>query len=119
MGTYKDLHVWQRSVQLCVDIYKATENFPKSEFFGIVAQIRRASVSISSNIAEGYRRGGDKEFIQYLRVAYGSGAELETQITIANKIGYLKSDIFARLNSDLDVIMKMLHMLIYRVQKNR
>jgi|SRR3989338_6372051 len=112
MKSYKDLIVWQKSVNLCVEVYKTTEKFPKSELYGLINQIRRCSVSIPSNIAEGQKREHLKEFIQFLRIAYGSGAELETQLVIAQKIGYLKTNEFSNLNSILEEIMKMLNKLI-------
>ncbi len=89
MSTYKDLIVWEKSIELCIDIYKATDRYPKSELYGLTSQTRRSVVAIPSNIAEGQRRGHKQEFIQFLCISFGSGAELETQLIIANKIGYL------------------------------
>ena len=83
VSTYKDLSVWQKSMQLCEDIYLVTKNFPPNEQYGLISQIRRCSVSIPSNIAEGFLRGHKSEYKQFLRIAYGSGAELETQLLIA------------------------------------
>jgi len=112
MKTYKDLTVWQKSVDLSVIIYKITENFPRSELYGLTSQIRRCSVSIPSNIAEGQRRGHKAEYVQFLRVAFGSGAELETQILIALKIDYLDKKKFDQINDLLQEVMKMLNKLI-------
>ncbi|MBI2611617.1 four helix bundle protein [Candidatus Gottesmanbacteria bacterium] len=112
MKSYKDLIVWQKSVNLCVEIYKATEKFPKSEIYGLSSQMRRSSVAIPSNIAEGQRRGYTNEYIQFLRIAFSSGAELETQLTIALQVEYLKKSSFNDLNSKLEEIMKMLNKLI-------
>ena len=112
MGTYQDLIVWQKSIELCVKIYKVTEKYPKYELFGLTSQTRRCTVSIPSNIAEGQRRGHKQEFKQFLRTAYGSGAELETQLIIAHKIGYLTHNEFTELNNLLQEIMKMLNSLI-------
>ena len=81
--SFKDLIVWQKSRDLAVIIYKLTENFPKSELYGLVSQTRRAVISISSNIAESYHRFHKKEKRQFLAIAFGSGAELESQIEIA------------------------------------
>ncbi len=81
--TFKDLIVWQKSRDLAVAIYRLTEDFPKSELYGLTSQMRRAVVSISSNIAEGYHRFHDKEKQQFLAIAFGSGSELESQIEIA------------------------------------
>jgi len=112
MNSYKDLIVYQKAVELSVAIYRATEEFPKSEIYGLTSQIRRCVVSIPSNIAEGQRRGSKKEYIQFLRIAFGSGAELETQLLISFKIGYMSEDQFNKLNDELEQIMKMLNKLI-------
>lgn len=112
MNSYKDLIVWQKAIDLSVNIYKVTENFPKEELYGLTSQIRRCCVSIPSNIAEGQRRGHKAEYIQFLRISYGSGAELETQLLIALKIGYLNKKDFESLNDLLEEIMKMLNRLI-------
>lgn len=112
MKSYKDLTVWQKAIDLCVVLYKATELFPKNELYGLTSQIRRASVAIPSNIAEGQKRGHKAEYIQFLRIAYGSGAELETQLLIAKNIGYISESLFDTLNDSLEEIMKMLNRLI-------
>lgn len=112
MKSYKDLTVWQKSVDLSVIIYKITESFPRSDVYGLTSQIRRCGVSIPSNIAEGQRRGHRAEYVQFLRIAFGSGAELETQIIIAFKIGYLDQKKFNQINELLQEIMKMLNKLI-------
>lgn len=112
MNTYKELIVWQKSVDLCTRIYKITKRFPKSETYGLTSQIRRSSVGVPSNIAEGFRRGHKAEYVQFLRIAYGSGAELETQLIIALNIEYMSQKDFSTLNSQLEEIMKMLNKLI-------
>lgn len=76
--SYKELTVWQRAMELAVAVYNLTEQYPKSELYGLVSQTRRAAVSIPSNISEGRMRGGKKEFCQFLLIAYASGGELET-----------------------------------------
>jgi four helix bundle protein len=81
--SFRDLIVWQKAKDLAVDIYKITDNFPKSEVYGLTSQMRRAVISISSNIAEGYHRFHSKEKQQFLAIAFGSGSELESQIEIA------------------------------------
>ncbi len=90
MGTHKDLHIWQQGVDLVVMVYNLTAEFPASEVYGLCSQMRRAAVSIPSNIAEGAARQGDKEFIQFLYVALGSLSELETQCIIAQRLGSLQ-----------------------------
>lgn len=111
MKSYQELIVWQKSVDLCVLIYKITDTFPKSELYGLTNQIRRSSVSIPSNIAEGQMRG-HKEFIQFLKISFGSGGELETQLIIALKTGFLNKKDFDRIYSLLEEVMKMLNKLI-------
>lgn len=89
--TYQDLVVWKKSVELSVLVYQLTNHFPKQELFGITMQIRRAVVSIASNIAEGNGRGKwGKEYRQFLRISRGSLQELETQLIIAERLGYIK-----------------------------
>lgn len=112
LNSYKDLTVWQKAMQLCEHIYLTTNGFPKSELYSLTSQIRRCSIAIPSNIAEGYSRGHRAEYRQFLRVAYGSGAELETQLLLALRIGYLKEEEFKKLNSLLQEIMKMLNKLL-------
>lgn len=117
MSSYQNLDVWQKAVELCVQVYKETEEFPQSEKYGITSQIRRAVVSIPSNIAEGQRRGHLPEYLQFLRIAYGSGSELETQLLIAIKLNYLSEKTYQNLNNLLQAIMRMLNRLIFALQK--
>jgi four helix bundle protein len=118
MKSYKELIVWQKGIILCEQIYAVTRMFPKGEIYGLTSQIQRSAVAIPSNIAEGQRRGHRQEYIQFLRIAYGSGAELETQLTIAQKIGYIKNRDFDTLNTVLEEIMKMLNVLIRRLHES-
>ncbi len=85
---YKDLLVWQKVMDLARQVYKLTSHFPKEEVYGLTSQIRRSAVSIPSNIAEGSARSGTKEFLQFLSIARGSAAELETQLLLASQLGY-------------------------------
>jgi len=110
MRDHKDLEVWKESIGLVTDIYVATASFPKEEVYGLTNQLRRAAVSIPSNIAEGAGRQTIKEFIHFLYVAAGSLSELETQVIIAGQLGYL-SDIES-IVSRVAGIRKMLHGLI-------
>jgi four helix bundle protein len=87
-GSFKDLVVWQRSVELTLAVYKLTSVFPESERFGLVNQLRRAAVSVPSNIAEGYGRSSKGEYIQFLGHARGSNSEIETQLVIARALGF-------------------------------
>ncbi len=112
LNSYKELNVWQVSVDLVSELYLVTEKLPKSEIYGLTNQIRRAAVSIPANIAEGYARKHRQEYIQFLRIAYGSGAELETHIIIAKKLGFISSEDCVQVDSLLDQTMKMLNKLV-------
>lgn len=105
--SFRDLIVWQKSKDLAVVIYKITEQFPKSEIYGLTSQMRRAVISISSNIAESYNRFHSKEKNQFLAIAYGSGSELESQIEVAKalfpKLDYTASEVL------LEAVMKILN----------
>jgi len=89
LKTHKDLDVWRRSLDLVDVVYKATKEFPREELYGLTNQLRRAAVSVPSNIAEGAARGSKKEFIQFLHIALGSLSEVETQLIIALRLRYL------------------------------
>lgn len=89
MKTHKDLEVWKKSVEFVTDLYKVTQDFPKEEFYGLTSQMRRAAVSIPSNIAEGSARQGNKELVQFLYIALGSAVELDTQLIIARNLTYI------------------------------
>ena len=89
MSDYQKLEAWRMAMGLVEEVYKGTQSFPKEELFGLTSQIRRAAVSIPSNIAEGASRAGSKEFLQFLHIARGSASELETQLLLAEKLGYL------------------------------
>ncbi len=88
--THKDLDVWKKSMDLVMDVYRDTQTFPKEEVYGLTSQMRRAAVSIPSNVAEGASRNSKKEFCRYLYIALGSASELETQILIADRLGYVQ-----------------------------
>jgi len=90
--THKDLDVWKKSMTLAKEVYKLTKSFPKEEIYGLASQMRRAAVSIPSNIAEGAGRNSDKEFIQFLYVSLGSLAELETQLLLSKELGLPKTN---------------------------
>lgn len=89
---YKDLIVWQKSFLLAKLVYKITEKFPKAEIYSLIDQTRRCSISIPSNIAEGYSRLSSKQFLSFLRISLGSLSELETQLLLSKEIGYLKEN---------------------------
>jgi len=117
MKTHKDLDVWRKSIELVTSIYQITSSFPKEELYGLTSQIRRAAVSIPSNIAEGAARNHDNEFRQFLYIALGSGAELETQLTISKELGFLSDEKSQELMNELNSISKMLQGLIKSINK--
>ena len=88
MGDYQELIAWQKAMDLAQEVYACTQGLPKEEIYGLTSQIRRAAVSIPSNLAEGASRAGPKEFMQFLHIARGSASELETQLLLAERIGY-------------------------------
>ncbi len=110
--TYRDLIVWQRSMELVIEVYKLTEIFPKSELYGLTSQARRCCVSIPSNIAEGRRWSTRKDYRKFLTIAYGSGAELETQIEIAKRLGYITGQDSIRVDKLLEETMRMLNRML-------
>lgn len=116
LQSYKELIVWQISVELVKEIYKLTANFPKSEVYGLSSQMQRSAVSIPSNIAEGYSRKNLKEYIHFLRIAYGSATELETQIIITKDL--YKNMGHTKAASLLEETLKMLNKIISKLESN-
>jgi four helix bundle protein len=117
INSYKDLTVWQKSIELVLCIYTLTEDFPKQEQYGLMSQMRRASVSIPSNIAEGSKRGSRKDYKKFIRNSFGSGAELETQLILAQKLDFCTNRDLENTQELLDSIMKMLNSLIKSLEK--
>ncbi len=113
--SYKDLLVWQKSILLVKEVYQLTELFPADEKFGIISQIRRAVVSIPSNIAEGWGRMSRKNYIQFLRTARGSLFELETQIIISKELKYYTG--YENIESLIVEVSKMLNSLIRKLEE--
>ena len=109
MQTYKDLIVWQKSIDLVLEIYNITKSFPNEEKFGLVSQMRRCSVSIPSNLAEGYARKNRRENAQYVNISFGSATELETQIIISKKLKFISDDRYRKIDQLLDEILRMLY----------
>ena len=104
--------MWQKAMDLVVRVYRVTDAFPKAETYGLVSQMRRSAISIPSNIAEGRRRGTDKDFKHFLHIAFGSSAELDTQIELAERLSFLNQSELGPLKKDLSEIMRMLNGLI-------
>jgi four helix bundle protein len=113
--TYRDLDIWKASVQLVKDICNLTEQFPKREIYGLESQMRRAGISIPSNVAEGFRRYHNKEYKQFLYTSLGSCAELETQTTIAKELEYISEDKEAMILERLDHICRMISNLLKKL----
>lgn len=106
---FRDLIAWQKGMELSEMVYKITSSFPKEELYGITSQMRRAAVSIPSNIAEGQLRNSKKEFIQFLSIALGSCAELSTQLELSKRLRYLTESDFERISELIYEVMKILH----------
>jgi|SRR3989338_4716510 len=109
---YRALIVWKKSIELVILVYKLTEDFPKSEIYGLISQMRRCAVSIPSNIAEGSRRKSKKDFAHFLTIAFGSGSELETQLEIVRKLPFGQTLDYSQIESLLNEVMKMLNRMI-------
>ncbi len=114
--TYRDLDVWQRAVGLSVKVYLSTDGFPKAEQYGLTSQMRRAGVSIASNIAEGHARS-TRDFARFVSIARGSVSELETQLEIARRIGFIPDESFTELDQELSVIGKQLNALLKKLRQ--
>ena len=116
MRNYKDLVVWEKAHKLTLAVYKETNAFPKEERFGLSSQVRRASSSIPSNLAEGCGRRSDGEMGRFVLIAMGSGAELSYHLLLCRDLGILGTAEFSRLSADLDEVMRMLSALSGRVR---
>ncbi len=117
--SHRDLIAYQKAYQLALDVYQATRQFPASELYGLVSQMRRSSVSIPCNIAEGYERGHRKEYVHFLRIARGSSSELETLISLSKDLGYVGAREFERLNGLQDEVARLLRRLIASLSPTR
>ena len=114
MGTYKGLYAWQKSMELSEMVYLATRSFPQEEKYALADQMRRASVSIVSNIAEGFGRGTDKDIAHFLYMAKGSSNELDTQIELSFRLKFIDNNVYISLRDKNMEVNKMLASLIYR-----
>lgn len=114
---YKDLQVWQKGIEVVKEIYTITKQFPQNELFGLTSQMRRSAVSIPSNIAEGWMRQHTNEYIQFIYHALGSCGELDTQLIIANSLGYVNDDSLKDLSEKINHIIRMLRNLIKGLRK--
>jgi four helix bundle protein len=109
--SYRDLHVWQKGIDLVIAVYEITAKLPKEERYGISSQMQRAATSIPANVAEGRRRGTRKDFLNFLTIAYGSGAELETFFVILKRLAFGSELDTSRAEALLDDVMRMLNRL--------
>ena len=117
MNNLKELKIWNKAIDLTVDVYKATSSFPSDERFGLISQSRRSAVSIPSNIAEGAGRNSKKEFSNFLGIANGSSYELQTQLVISNRLSLLSDDLLSNLLSKIDELQKMNYALQQMLNK--
>ncbi len=115
--THKDLDVWKKAIDFTTEIYMVTKSFPSDEKYGLVSQVRRAAISVSSNIAEGAARNSKKEFVQFLYVALASASELDTQLIISRNLGYIEKTQLEELGAAINDISKMLFGLIRFLKK--
>jgi four helix bundle protein len=107
MHNYKELKIWQKSIDITTDVYRLFSSFPVDEKYGLVAQIKRSAVSIASNIAEGAGRNSNKDFLHFLSIAQGSSYELETQLILSNKLGFINEKSLTEFSERLQDIQKM------------
>ena len=116
-NSYKDLRAWKQSVDLALEIYRETQTFPKNELYGLTSQLRRAAVSVPSNIADGKGRSSDKKLILFLHHSRGSLLELETQLLIARELSYIKEPNVRHLLQQVENLAKGLNALINSLRK--
>ena len=119
MKDFRQLKVWEKSHQLALAVYKTTKEFPKEELYGLTSQIRRASMSIPTNIAEGCGRNTDKEFARFLQIAMGSASETEYQLILARDLEFLPKDSYEKLHNDVEEIKRMLASLLKTIRADR
>ncbi|MGH9873685.1 MAG: four helix bundle protein [Pyrinomonadaceae bacterium] len=117
MRPHEKLDVWKKAIDFVVAVYRATDDFPKDERFGLISQLRRAAVSIPANIAEGAGRKSSKEFAHFLSTSQGSASEVDTEFLIASRLGYFESSRYSELRAYLDEIGRMLTGLCQHVQR--
>lgn len=118
MQSYKELIVYQKGYKLALKIYQITKDYPKEEIYGLTSQMRRSAVSIPCNIAEGYRRGHRKEYIQFLYMAHGSCSELETLISLSHDLGLISEQVFQELFGLQEEVSKLLSGLISSLSRS-
>jgi four helix bundle protein len=115
MKSVKELKVYKLAFQICLDVYRLTEHFPRNELVGLVSQMRRAAVSICSNLAEGASRGTTKEYLHFVYIAKGSVSELSCQVDLSISLGFVKEPVAKKLKDDIDEVLRMLSGLISKL----
>jgi four helix bundle protein len=119
MKDFRQLKVWEKSHQLALAIYKVTAKFPKEEIYGLTSQVRRASMSIPTNIAEGCGRNTDADFARFLQMAMGSASETEYQLLLSLDLGFLNKEQYDKLNTDVTEVKRMLASLLKTLRADR
>jgi four helix bundle protein len=119
MKDFRQLKVWEKSHQLALAIYKETKKFPKEELYGLTSQIRRASMSIPTNIAEGCGRNTDAEFARFLQIAMGSASETEYQLILARDLEFIPKENYEKLHADVEDVKRMLASLLKTIRADR
>ena len=118
MATYRDLLIWQKSMTLVTEIYSITKNFPREEVYGLTSQIRRSSISIPSNIAEGYGREGNKDYLKFLNIATASLFEMQTQLEIAFNLGFVNEIQFNKTYQNSREIERMISAFSRKIKES-
>ena len=119
MKDFRQLKVWEKAHQLALNVYKETKGFPKEELYGLTSQIRRASMSIPTNIAEGCGRNTDADFARFLQIAMGSASETEYQLLLAHDLEFLTNEQYQKLNADVTEVKRMLTSFIQTLRADR
>jgi four helix bundle protein len=119
MKDFRQLKVWEKSHQLALAIYKATKEFPKEELYGLTSQIRRSSMSVPTNIAEGCGRNTDADFARFLQMAMGSASETEYQLILARDLDFLPNDSYEQLHNEVEEVKRMLASLLKTIRADR
>ncbi|MFH1441509.1 MAG: four helix bundle protein [Candidatus Omnitrophota bacterium] len=114
--SFKELRIWQKGIEIVKDVYALTKDFPQEELYGLTTQMRRAAVSIPSNIAEGFKRYHNKEYKQFLHIVLGSTAELETQLIIVNELNFIGKESLNGVLEKLDHVSKMISSLLNKLK---
>ncbi|MBO9584074.1 MAG: four helix bundle protein [Flavobacterium sp.] len=119
MKTFRDLLIWQKSMNLVTEVYQITNSFPKEEIYGLSSQIRRSSISIPSNIAEGYGRNGNTELLRFLNISISSLFEMQTQLEISFNLKYITEYQFSKINGESRELERMLSAFIKKLKERR